>query len=151
MAKKSETTQTIKDIKPLIAIKKGDRYFEGVGRRKTAVARVRITKGTGTFAVNGKKPDEYFNTLLSGQLASSPLEKLALEGKFNVSAKVVVGGVNAQAEAVRLGLSRALVIFEAPLRDKLRAFGFLTRDPRMVERKKYGHKKARRSPQWKKR
>src|SRR3989344_3245681 len=128
------------------AIKKGERYFEGVGRRKTAVARVRITKGAGTVVVNGKKPEEYFNTLLSGQLALSPLEKLALSGKFNVSAKVVGGGVNAQAEAVRLGLSRALVIFDAPLRDKLRAFGFLTRDPRMVERKKYGHKKARRAP-----
>ncbi len=140
--KKTETTHSPKKV---------ERYFEGVGRRKTAVARVRITKGTGAFVVNGKKPEEYFNTPLSGQLASSPLEKLALEGKFNVSAKVVGGGVNAQAEAVRLGLSRALVIFDAPLRDKLRAFGFLTRDPRMVERKKYGHKKARRSPQWKKR
>lgn len=131
--------------------KKAERYFEGVGRRKTAVARVRITKGSGAFVVNGKEPEKYFNTLLLVQMASSPLEKLALAEKFNVSAKVKGGGVNAQAEAVRLGLSRALIVFDALSRDKLRAFGFTTRDPRMVERKKYGMKKARRAPQWKKR
>jgi len=142
MAKKSETTQTIK---------KGERYFEGVGRRKTAVARVRISKGSGTFSVNGKKSGEYFNTPLFDSMASSPLEKMALSGKFNISAKVSGGGVNAQAEAVRLGLARAIVVSDAEARGKLRTLGFLTRDPRMVERKKYGLKKARRAPQWKKR
>ncbi len=131
--------------------KKGERYFEGVGRRKTAVARVRITKGTGAFIVNGKKSGEYFNMPLFDTMASSPLEKMALSGKFNISAKVSGGGVNAQAEAVRLGLARALVINDAEARGKLRTLGFLTRDPRMVERKKYGLKKARRAPQWKKR
>ncbi|HUX36181.1 MAG TPA: 30S ribosomal protein S9 [Candidatus Paceibacterota bacterium] len=133
------------------AAKKGERYFEGVGRRKTAVARVRISKGTGTFSVNGKKSAEYFNMPLFDTMASLPLEKVALTGKFNISAKVSGGGVNAQAEAVRLGLARALVIHDAELRSKLRTLGFLTRDPRMVERKKYGLKKARRAPQWKKR
>lgn len=142
MTKKSETTPTIK---------KGERYFEGVGRRKTAVARVRISKGTGAFSVNGKKSAEYFNMPLFDALASSPLEKMALSGKFNISAKVSGGGVSAQAEAVRLGLARALVVNDAETRSKLRTLGFLTRDPRMVERKKYGLKKARRAPQWKKR
>src|SRR3989344_2939032 len=169
MVKKQEKTQTIKDIKSfvapslgrneqksslrssLVAIKKAERYFEGIGRRKTAVARVRITKGGGALVVNGQKPEEYFNAPFFGKVALSPFEKLALSDKFSVSAKVVGGGVNAQAEAVRLGLARALVIFDATFRDKLRAFGFLTRDSRMVERKKYGLKKARRAPQWKKR
>ncbi len=131
--------------------KKGERYFEGVGRRKTAVARVRISKGAGVFTVNGKKSSDYFNMSLFDTMASSPLEKMALSGKFNISAKVYGGGVNAQAEAVRLGLARALVVNDAETRGKLRTLGFLTRDPRMVERKKYGFKKARRAPQWKKR
>ncbi|MEK7546761.1 MAG: 30S ribosomal protein S9 [Patescibacteria group bacterium] len=142
MTKKQEIAQAPKKI---------ERYFEGVGRRKTAVARVRITKGGGTVVVNGKKAGEYFNTPLFGQMASSPLDKLAISDKFNVSVKVSGGGINAQAEAVRLGLARALVVFDSELKGKLRAFGFLTRDPRMVERKKYGLKKARRAPQWKKR
>ena len=142
MTKKSEAVHTVK---------KGERYFEGVGRRKTAVARVRITKGTGAFVVNGKKSEEYFNRPLSGQVSLSPLDKLGILDKFNVSAKVSGGGTTAQAEAVRLGVARALVVSDATLRDKLRPTGFLTRDPRMVERKKYGLKKARRAPQWKKR
>lgn len=142
MTKKSETTHSTK---------KAERYFEGVGRRKTAVARVRITKGTGVFVVNGKKSEEYFNRTLSGQVALSPLDKFSILDKFNVSAKVSGGGTTAQAEAVRLGVARALVIFDSAFRDKLRPLGFLTRDPRMVERKKYGLKKARRAPQWKKR
>ncbi|MBI4084923.1 MAG: 30S ribosomal protein S9 [Candidatus Liptonbacteria bacterium] len=142
MVKKQENAQSSK---------KAERYFEGIGRRKTAVARVRVTKGTGAIVVNGKKPGEYFNTPLFGQMASSPLEKLAISDKFNVSAKVAGGGINAQAEAVRLGIARALVNFDEGFKSKLRTMGFLTRDPRMVERKKYGYKKARRAPQWKKR
>ncbi len=141
MAKKQEKQQSVKPI----------RYFEGVGRRKTAVARVRITKGTGNFLINSEVSGEYFNTGFSSAVASSPLDKLALSEKFDVSAKVSGGGMNAQAEAVRLGLARALVMFDSGLKNKLRAFGFLTRDPRMVERKKYGLKKARRAPQWQKR
>jgi len=142
MTKKSETIHSPK---------KAERYFEGVGRRKTAVARVRVSKGNGAFTVNGKKSEEYFNRPLSCQVALSPLDKFSILDKFNVSAKVSGGGVNAQAEAVRLGVARALVISDATYRDKLRPTGFLTRDPRMVERKKYGLKKARRAPQWKKR
>ncbi len=142
MAKKSETSHTTKKI---------ERYFEGVGRRKTAVARVRITKGNGAFVVNGKKSEEYFNRPLSGQIALSPLDKFSILDKFNVSAKVSGGGTTAQAEAVRLGVARALVVSDATYRVRLRPLGFLTRDPRMVERKKYGLKKARRAPQWKKR
>lgn len=142
MTKKTETTR---------AVKKAERYFEGIGRRKTAVARVRVTKGGGDVVVNGVNPEKYFNTAISAQIAVSPLEKLAMAEKYNVSAKVSGGGVNAQAEAVRLGLARALVILDEKLKGKLRTLGFLTRDPRMVERKKYGLKKARRAPQWKKR
>lgn len=116
------------------------------------MARVRITKGSGVFTVNGKKSEEYFNNRpLSNQVALSPLDKFALLNKFNVSAKVSGGGTTAQAEAVRLGVARAMVLSDEALRNKLRPVGFLTRDPRMVERKKYGMKKARRAPQWKKR
>src|SRR3990167_9711574 len=128
MTKKAETIHSPK---------KAERYFEGVGRRKTAVARVRVSKGNGAFTVNGKKSEEYFNRPLSGQDALAPLDKFSILDKFNVSAKVSGGGTTAQAEAVRLGVARALVVSDATYRDRLRPTGFLSRDPRMVERKKY--------------
>ena len=127
------------------------RYTEAVGRRKTAIARVRLTKGNkGVFTVGEKKLEEYFQLPQLQVLARSPLEKLDMMD-YGVTAKVVGGGIAAQAEAVRLGVARALVMIDEDLKKKLRAFGFLTRDPRAVERKKYGLKKARRSPQWAKR
>lgn len=128
-----------------------ERFTEGIGRRKTSIARVRISAGKGDFLVNGKKPSEYFHTPRFFAYAMSPLEKLKLPDKYNVSVKVSGGGLRAQADAVRLGLSRAFVIKTPDLRMRLRKLGFLTRDSRKVERKKYGLKKARRAPQWAKR
>ncbi|MDP2599007.1 MAG: 30S ribosomal protein S9 [Candidatus Liptonbacteria bacterium] len=128
-----------------------ERYVEGVGRRKTAVARVRITHGAGHFLVNGEEPKKYFSLPRLHAMLVSPFEKLKIAGQFSVSAHVVGGGIHAQAEAIRLGLSRALAIKNPDLERKLHKLGFLTRDPRMVERKKYGLKKARRAPQWAKR
>ena len=127
------------------------RYFEGVGRRKTAIARVRISAGHGKIAINQKDLSKYFSLPRLREAAVSPLNSLKLSNKFDINGKVVGGGIKAQAEAFRHGLSRALVIFDGDLKKRLRSFGFLTRDSRMVERKKYGLKKARRAPQWKKR
>jgi len=127
------------------------RYSEGIGRRKTAIARVRLVGGRGAITVNGKDYKEYFRSSRLEEVVCAPFEKLKLEDKFDVSAHVSGGGVKAQAEAVRHGLARALVMINPELKKRLRKLGFLTRDPRMVERKKYGLKKARRAPQWQKR
>jgi len=128
------------------------RYFEAVGRRKTAVARMRLfTKGGKEFLVNDKPYQAYFPTLVLQQAALASLEKMKCLDKFRISAKVKGGGLNAQAEAVRHGIARALVLFNPDFRKRLKKAGFLTRDPRMRERKKFGLKRARRAPQWKKR
>jgi small subunit ribosomal protein S9 len=129
----------------------GGRYVEGIGRRKTAVARVRLLGGSGNILINGKNIKEYFslNSLLGTALA--PLNNLKLIDKFDATIKVGGGGIRAQAEAIRHGLARALVLQNPALKKRLRGLGYLTRDPRMVERKKYGLKKARRAPQWQKR
>lgn len=126
-------------------------YTEGIGRRKAAVARVRIVKGKGEAMINEKPLAQYFGMRRLTEFASAPLAALNIGDRFNVSAKVRGGGVSAQAEAVRHGLSRALVRLNPEFKKRLRALGYLTRDPRMVERKKYGLKKARRAPQWQKR
>lgn len=126
------------------------KYTEGIGRRKEAVARVRISEGKGEVTVNGKKLDEFFSISRLRDYVTAPLRKLGIES-MAVSAHVVGGGINGQAEAIRHGLSRAIVIQEEGYRGQLRTLGFLTRDPRAVERKKYGLKKARKSPQWSKR
>ena len=127
------------------------KYVEAVGRRKTAIARVRITKGTGDMKVNGVEAKKYF--AMAGLLVSakSPAERIGIAKNFDVSANVSGGGIHAQAEAIRLGYARAIVKSAPEWKKQLRALGFLTRDSRMVERKKYGLKKARRSPQWAKR
>ena len=132
-------------------VKPHERYIEGIGRRKTAVARVRITKGHGAVLVNEKNVNDYFGIDRLRQAAVAPLQSMKIADKFDVSAKVSGGGIMAQAEAVRHGLARALVLPNSDFKKRLRNLGFLTRDPRMVERKKYGLKKARRAPQWKKR
>jgi small subunit ribosomal protein S9 len=129
----------------------GVKYFEGVGRRKTAVARVRILPGRGGFSVNGAPLEKFFAIPRLRNAAQAPVQNLKLQDRIAVAAKVAGGGVNAQAEAVRHGLARALVSWDPELKKRLRVFGYLTRDPRMVERKKYGLKKARRAPQWSKR
>ncbi len=128
-----------------------ERYFEGLGRRKTAVARVRIVKGgRDEVIINGRELAKYFLLQKQANVATSPFKQLSLKG-YKTSVKVSGGGASAQAEAVRLGVSRALVLLDSELRSRLKALGFLRRDPRMVERKKYGLRKARRPQQWRKR
>ena len=132
------------------AVKSKDKFFEGVGRRKTAVARVRIGAHFAETQVNGKKFAEYFTIPRLREIVIAPLTQLKLT-KEHFTVKVNGGGQKAQAEAVRHGLSRALILQDPDLKKRLRGLGFLTRDSRMVERKKYGLKKARRAPQWAKR
>lgn len=130
----------------------GDKYFEGTGRRKTAVARVRLyTKGDKAIEVNGMDFQKYFPTKILQMTALASLDKMKSLDRFRVVAKVNGGGVNSQAEAVRHGIARALVVFNPDYRKRLRKAGFLTRDSRMKERKKFGLKRARRAPQWSKR
>lgn len=128
-----------------------DRYFEAVGRRKTSVARVRLFTKAGDFSVNDKPYGTYFPTLDLQKIVEDALQKMKLFGRFRVSVKVSGGGIHSQAEAVRHGLARCLVKFNQDFRKRLKRAGFLKRDPRMRERKKFGLKKARKAPQWAKR
>ncbi len=125
--------------------------IRAVGRRKTAVARVRLNLGKGGITVNGKAFKDYFSTELMQQAVLSPLVVLGKEKDYDVSVKVVGGGVVGQAYAVRHGIARALIIWNEEFRPVLKAEGFLTRDARSKERKKYGLHKARRAHQWRKR
>lgn len=128
------------------------RYFEAIGRRKTAVARVRLlTRGEKAVIVNEKPYEKYFPGLELQQIIISSLKKMKALDRFRVSVKVKGGGFRAQAEAVRHGIARALVKFNPDFRKRLRRAGYLTRDARMRERKKFGLKRARRAPQWQKR
>lgn len=137
--------------KPIKKIEKKEHYFEAVGRRKTAVARVRLfTKKTG-IEINDKNISDYFPVLRLQKTVMAPLEKMKIADKLGAVVKVKGGGIMAQAEAIQLGIARALIKFNAEFRKRLRRVDMLTRDSRMVERKKYGLKKARRAPQWKKR
>ena len=129
-----------------------EEYFEAVGRRKTSTARVRLfTQGDKTIEVNGKSHKKYFDTRELQDIASAALDKMKALDKFKVTAKVKGGGVHSQAEAVRHGISRALVKFNVDFKKRLRRVGYLTRDSRARERKKFGLKRARRAPQWTKR
>jgi len=132
---------------------KKDHYYEAVGRRKTSVARVRITEAkSNVITVNdGKKLEEYFPTDELQAVASEALLKSAIDEKFSVTALINGGGISGQADALRHGISRALIVFDETNRSKLKKLGFLKRDPRMKERKKPGLKKARKAPQWSKR
>ena len=131
---------------------KPDRYFEATGRRKTAVARVRLfTRGEKQFMVNGKQYTEYFGLVADQETAVASMKKMKCLDKFKVTVIVNGGGRSAQAEAVRHGTARVLVDFNNNFKKRLRKVGFLTRDPRMRERKKFGLKRARKSPQWAKR
>ena len=126
-------------------------YFYGTGRRKHSVARVRVYNGTGKMTINGRDINDYFGLETLKLIVRSPLVLLGLEGKYDVVVRVSGGGVSGQAGAIRHGLSRALLQFDPELRSTLKKAGFLTRDPRMKERKKYGLKAARRAPQFSKR
>lgn len=135
-----------------MAAKTAKKYIEAVGRRKTAVARVRITEGSkNNFEINGKPSVEFFPTEELQIIAQEAITKSEVPAKFSVTALVKGGGQHAQAEAVRHGMARALVEFDPELRKALKDAGYLKRDPRSVERKKPGLKKARKSPQWSKR
>ncbi len=126
-------------------------YIEAVGRRKTAIARVRITKGTGAVVVNDRPIEKYFPIARLRKVALEPLTELKLDREYSTTVHVTGGGISAQADAVRHGLGRVLVKAHEDFKKRIRSAGYLTRDPRMVERKKYGLKKARRAPQWAKR
>src|ERR1035437_4222669 len=132
-------------------IKKG-RYIETVGRRKTASARVRISEAPkNSIMVNDQDVNTYFKTDNLRKIAVEALEVSKTPGKFKITVKVIGGGINGQAEAVRLGISRALIVDDKLLRGTLKKVGFLKRDPRAKERRKFGLKKARKAPQWSKR
>ena len=126
-------------------------YFYGTGRRKNSVARVRVYNGTGKITINDRDIDDYFGLETLKLIVRQPLAVAGVEGKFDIVVRVAGGGVSGQAGAIRHGLSRALLVYDENLRGELKTAGFLTRDPRMKERKKYGLKAARRAPQFSKR
>jgi small subunit ribosomal protein S9 len=126
-------------------------YFYGTGRRKSSVARVRVYAGSGNITINGRDIDDYFGLETLKLIVNQPLVLTNTVGKFDIVCNVNGGGVTGQAGAIRHGLSRALLQYDAELRPELKKAGFLTRDPRMKERKKYGLKAARRAPQFSKR
>ena len=128
------------------------KYYYGTGRRKSSVARVRVYEnGTGAITINGRDIDNYFGLDTLKMVVRQPLVSTELLGKVDVVVTVCGGGVTGQAGAIRHGISRALLVANAEYRPSLKAAGFLTRDPRMKERKKYGLKAARRAPQFSKR
>ncbi|MBU0981381.1 30S ribosomal protein S9 [Patescibacteria group bacterium] len=132
-------------------IKFSGTYFYANGKRKTAVARVRLYKGTGRVVVNGKEAKDYFPTKDMLNVFMAPLVSTKNEKNFDISAKIIGGGSESQAEALRHGISKALVVAESSNRSTLKPTGYLTRDSRVKERKKFGLKRARRAPQFSKR
>ena len=121
------------------------------GRRKEAIARVRVSPGSGEMLINGRTLEEYFPTRVHRMVAQSPLRSIGREKEYDVLATIEGGGVNGQAGALRLGIARALIDLEPDLRGQLKSEGYLTRDAREKERRKYGLKKARKAPQYSKR
>ena len=135
-----------KKVKPKEAV------YYGTGRRKESIARVRIKPGKGEYLINGKKLEEHFGGRESVLIEiRMPLESTGLTGKYDVIAKVLGGGINGQAQALKLGIARAILEIGEDFREELKKRGLLTRDPREKERKKYGLKKARKAPQFSKR
>ena len=148
MIKKAETTTAAEPQKKIGS----QEYLYAAGRRKTSVARVRLyPKGKGLIMVNGMPLADYFKLVTSKEIITSPLKLVGMAKDFDVSAKVVGGGTSAQADAIRHGISRTLLLFDETLRTTLKKAGFLTRDARSKERKKPGLKRARRAPQFSKR
>lgn len=135
-----------------MATTKSEKYIEAIGRRKTATARVRMTEAAKQSVVVNEKPaEEYFPTEILRGRANEAFADLVLEQKFAIIAHVSGGGIAGQAEALRHGIARALVLYGAEHRKTLKKAGFLKRDPREKERRKFGLKKARKAPQWSKR
>jgi small subunit ribosomal protein S9 len=131
--------------------KTSSELVRAVGRRKTSAARIRMSLGEGKIVINGKEMTAFFPIDFWQQKVMAPLEKTGKSSSFDISIRVVGGGVNSQAEAIRHGISRALVKWDEGLKPVLKAEGFLTRDSRARERKKYGRHRARRGHQWRKR
>ncbi len=129
----------------------GKPYFYGTGRRKSSVARVRVYNGTGKVTINDRDIDDYFGLETLKLIVRQPLALTGTTDKFDIVCRVNGGGVTGQAGAIRHGVARALLQYNEELRAELKKAGFLTRDPRMKERKKYGLKGARRAPQFSKR
>jgi len=151
MAVKKESSTAEKDIKEKNLMVREGKYFYANGKRKTSVARVRMYEnGKGEIAVNNKPVDEYFFGSLIGNV-TAPLKLANATKMFDITVLVVGGGVSSQSEAIRHGISKALLEYDPELRKMLRQAGFLTRDSRNKERKKPGLKRARRAPQWAKR
>ncbi len=125
--------------------------YQAVGRRKKAIARVRLVPGDGKIIINGREIDNYFGLETLKMTVRQPLALTSLEGRYDVLVNVCGGGLSGQAGAIRHGISRALIKADPELRPAVKKAGFLTRDPRMKERKKYGLKAARRAPQFSKR
>ena len=133
-------------------IEEKQRYIETIGRRKTAIARVRLTPtAKGSVRVNDKDVEAYFPTEELRRIALEAITLVKLLGKFKITAKIAGGGLNGQADALRHGIARALIVHDQELRKKIKHAGFLKRDPRAKERRKFGLKKARKAPQWSKR
>jgi small subunit ribosomal protein S9 len=130
---------------------KKNKYFYGLGRRKSSVAQVRLFKGAGNMAINEKPADEYVKPASLIQEILKPLKKLGQESNYDIMIHVRGGGFRGQVDAMRLGVARALLKIDAQFRKELKSQGFLRRDPRIIERKKYGLKKARKAPQYTKR
>ena len=160
MVEEKRTLDDLKDLAPSVSVdeiasvepeldKLGRSY--ATGKRKNAIARVWVQRGTGKIVVNGRDQDVYFARPVLRMIMNQPFEASQRKGQFDVKCTVTGGGLSGQAGAVRHGISRALVKFEPPLRPVLKKGGFLTRDSRVVERKKYGKPKARRSCQFSKR
>ena len=131
--------------------KKKDNKFYGTGRRKSSIARVYLVPGTGKVTINKRDMDEYFGLETLKLIVNQPFEATSTQGKFDVLVNVKGGGITGQAGAIRHGIARALCVADPEYRPALKKAGFLTRDPRMKERKKYGLKAARRAPQFSKR
>jgi small subunit ribosomal protein S9 len=127
------------------------RYFYGTGKRKTSIARVRLIPGGDAFIVNGRPLDQYFGQASLSGIAQEPFAVVDQRGRFSAQVKVVGGGISGQAGAIRHGVTRALIAMDETLKPALRRAGFVTRDARIKERKKFGLKRARKAPQYTKR
>lgn len=128
-----------------------EQVHQATGKRKTAIAQVRLTPGEGRIVINKRTLDEYFGRETSRMIANQPFEVTEIQGRYDVAVNVRGGGVSAQASAIRHGIARALLEIDETLRPTLKKAGYLTRDSREVERKKYGRHKARKRPQYSKR
>lgn len=128
-----------------------DKFYYATGRRKTSSARVFLKPGKGKITINGKKAEDYLTRMQSRMVITQALEAVAQMDKFDINVTVVGGGESGQAGAIRHGITRALIVFDPELKGTLKKAGFVTRDPRMVERKKYGVRGARRRGQYSKR